>query len=73
MKNKFTELEKEKLLACVGYVMKGAECEKFRIENEIGKRTYVRDEATEILYEEAIQRYNFYTDLYNKVKECLEE
>lgn len=69
MKNKFTELEKEKLLACVG----SAECEKFRIEKEIGKRTYVKDEATEILYEEAIQRYIFYTNLYNKVKECLEK
>ena len=53
--------------------MKSAECEKFRIEKEIGKRTYVRDEATEILYEEAIQRDIFYTNLYNKVKECLEE
>lgn len=73
MKNKFNELEKEKLLECVGYQMKRAECEKFRIEIEIGKRTYVRDEATEILYEEATQRYNFYTDLYNKVKECLKE
>ena len=73
MKNKFTELEKEKLLACVGYAMKNAECKKFRIENEIGKRTYVKDEATEILYEEAIQRDIFYTNLYNKVKECLEE
>ena len=73
MKNKFTELEKEKLLACVGYVMKGAECEKLRIEKEIGKRTYVRDEATELRYEKTIQRYIFYTNLYNKVKECLEE
>ena len=73
MKNKFTELEKEKLLACVGYVMKGAECEKFRIEKEIGKRTYVKDEATEIRYEKTVQRYIFYTNLYNKVKECLEE
>ena len=73
MKNKFTELEKEKLLACVGYAMKSAECEKFRIEKEIGKRTYVRDEATEIRYEEAIQRDIFHTNLYNKVKECLEE
>ena len=73
MKNKFTELEKEKLIACVGYVMKGAECEKFRIEKEIGKRTYVKDEATEIRYEKTIQRYIFYTNLYNKVKECLEE
>ena len=73
MKNKFTELEKEKLLAKVGYTMKSAECEKFRIEKEIGKRTYARDEATEIRYEEAIQRDIFYTNLYNKVKECLEE
>lgn len=73
MKNKFTELEKEKLLECVGYQMKRAECEKFRIEKEIGKRTYVRDEATEIRYEEAIQRDIFYTNLYNKVKECLKE
>lgn len=54
--------------------MKSAECEKFRIANEIGKRTYVKDVATEILYEEeAIQRDIFYTNLYNKVKECLEE
>ena len=73
MKNKFTEREKEKLLACVGYAMKGAECEKLRIEKEIGKRTYVKDEATEIRYEKTIQRYIFYTNLYNKVKECLEE
>ena len=53
--------------------MKGAECEKLRIEKEIGKRTYVKDEATEIRYEKAIQRDIFYTNLYNKVKECLEE
>ena len=67
---KLTELEKEKVVACVGYYAKKFECDRYKLEldyDKFGRYDVKCEEAIEQLKE----LEEFYSNLAKKLKEVL--
>ena len=69
-----TNIEKEKLLACVGLVAKDFEIKRYEIEKELNKieKEGGRDDRLLDLLEYYRDRQNFYEELEQKVKHAIE-
>ena len=69
-----TEIEKEKLMACVGIVAKDFELKRYGVEKELNKieKEGGRDDRLLDLLEYYRDRQNFYEDLEQKVKHAIE-
>ena len=69
-----TEIEKEKLMACVGIVAKDFEIKRYEVEKELNKieKEGGRDDRLLDLLEYYRDRQNFYEDLEQKVKHAIE-
>ena len=69
-----TEIEKEKLMACVGIVAKDFEIKRYEVEKELNKieKEGGRDERLLDLLEHYRERQNFYEELEQKVKHAIE-
>ena len=69
-----TDIEKEKLLACIGIVAKDFEIKQYEVEKELNKieKEGGRDERLIDLLESYRERQNFYEELEQKVKRAIE-
>ena len=69
-----TNIEKEKLLACVGLVAKDFEIKRYKVEGELYKieKECGRDDRLLDLLEYYRDRQNFYEELEQKVKHAIE-
>ena len=67
---KLTELEKEKVIACVCYQVKNFECERYKIEIAYDKLGRYDEEYDKAL-EHAKEMEEFYSNLGEKLKEVL--
>ena len=69
-----TEIEKEKLMACVGIVAKDFEIKRYEVEKELNKieKEGGRDDRLLDLLEHYRDRQNFYEELEQKVKHAIE-
>ena len=69
-----TDIEKEKLLACVGIVAKDFEIKRYEVEKELNKieKEGGRDDRLLDLLEYYRDRQNFYEELAQKVKHAIE-
>lgn len=69
-----TDIEKEKLLACVGIVAKDFELKHYGVEKELDKieKEGSRDDRLIDLLEHYRERQNFYEKLEQKVKYAIE-
>ena len=69
-----TNIEKEKLLACVGLVAKDFEIKRYKVEGELYKieKEGGRDDRLLDLLEGYRERQNFYEELEQKVKHAIE-
>ena len=69
-----TDIEKEKLLACVGIVAKDFEIKRYEVEKELNKieKEGGRDDRLLDLLEHYRDRQHFYEDLERKVKRAIE-
>ena len=69
-----TEIEKEKLMACVGIVAKDFELKRYEVEKELNKieKEGGRDDRLLDLLEYYRDRQNFYEELEQKVKHAIE-
>ena len=69
-----TEIEKEKLMACVGIVAKDFELKRYKVEKELNKieKEGGRDDRLLDLIEHYRERQNFYEELEQKVKCAIE-
>ena len=67
---KLTELEKEKVIACVGYQAKNFECERYKLEIAYDKLGRYDEEYDKAL-EHAKEMEEFYSNLGEKLKEVL--
>ena len=69
-----TDIEKEKLLACVGIVAKDFEIKRYEVEKELSKieKEGGRDDRLLDLLEHYRDRQHFYEDLERKVKRAIE-
>ena len=67
---KLTELEKEKVIACVCYQVKNFECERDKLEIEYDKLGHY-DEELDRQLEHAKEMEEFYSNLGEKLKEVL--
>ena len=69
-----TDIEKEKLLACVGLVATDFEIKRYEIEKELNKieKEGGRDDRLLDLLEHYRDRQNFYEELEQKVKHAIE-
>ena len=69
-----TEIEKEKLMACVGIVAKDFEIKRYEVEKELNKieKEGGRDDRLLDLLEHYRGRQNFYEELEQKVKHAIE-
>ena len=69
-----TDIEKEKLLACVGLVAKDFEIKRYKVEGELYKieKEGGRDDRLLDLLEGYRDRQNFYEELEQKVKHAIE-
>ena len=69
-----TNIEKEKLLACVGLVAKDFEAKRYEVEKELNKieNGSGRDDRLLDLLEHYRDRQNFYEELEQKVKHAIE-
>lgn len=69
-----TDIEKEKLLACVGIVAKDFEIKRYEVEKELNKieKDGGRDDRLLDLLEHYQERQNFYEELEQKVKRAIE-
>ena len=77
MKNKkivLTDIEKEKLLACIGLVAKDFEIKHYEVEKELNKieKEGGRDERLSDLINHYRERRRFYNELEQKVKHAIE-
>ena len=77
MKNEkiiLTDIEKEKLLACVGIVATDFEIKRYEVEKELNKieKEGGRDDRLLDLLEYYRDRQNFYEELEQKVKHAIE-
>ena len=67
---KLTELEKEKVIACVCYQAKNFECDRYKLEIEYDKLGHYDEELDKKL-EHAKEMEEFYSNLGAKLKEVL--
>ena len=69
-----TDIEKEKLLACVGIVAKDFEIKRYEVEKELNKieKEGGRDDRLLDLLEHYLERQRFYENLEQKVKRAIE-
>lgn len=67
---KLTELEKEKVIACVCYYAKKFECDRYKLEVAYGKFGRY-DEKCEKAIEQLKELEEFYSNLGKKLKEVL--
>ena len=69
-----TEIEKEKLMACVGIVAKDFEIKRYEVEKELNKieKEGGRDDRLLDLLEHYRDRQNFYQELEQKIKHAIE-
>ena len=69
-----TDIEKEKLMACVGIVAKDFELKRYGVEKELDKieKEGSRDDRLINLLEHYRERQNFYEDLVEKIKRAIE-
>ena len=69
-----TDIEKEKLMACVGIVAKDFELKRYEVEKELNKieKEGRRDDRLIDLLEHYRERQNFYEELEQKVKCAIE-
>ena len=69
-----TDIEKEKLLACVGLVAKDFEIKQYEVEKELNKieKDGGRDERLSDLINHYRERRRFYNELEQKVKYAIE-
>lgn len=69
-----TDIEKEKLLACVGIVAKDSEIKRYEVEKELNKieKEDGRDDRLLDLLEHYRDRQHFYENLEQKVKRAIE-
>ena len=77
MKNRkitLTDIEKEKLLACVGIVAKDFEIKRYEVEKELNKieKEGGRDDRLLDLIDYYRERRRFYNELEQKVKHAIE-
>ena len=69
-----TDIEKEKLMACVGIVAKDFELKRYGVEKELNKieKEGGRDDRLLDLLEGYRERRRFYNELEQKVKHAIE-
>ena len=69
-----TDIEKEKLMACVGIVAKDFELKRYGVEKELDKieNEGGRDERLSDLIDHYRERSRFYNELEQKVKHAIE-
>ena len=69
-----TDIEKEKLMACVGIVAKDFELKRYRVEKELDKieNEGGRDDHLSDLMNYYRERQDFYEELEQKVKRAIE-
>ena len=69
-----TDIEKEKLMACVGIVAKDFQIKRYEVEKELNKieKEGGRDDRLLDLLEHYQERQNFYEELEQKVKRAIE-
>ena len=69
-----TDIEKEKLLACIGLVAKDFEIKHYEVEKELNKieKEGGRDERLSDLIDHYRERSRFYDELEQKVKCAIE-
>ena len=69
-----TDIEKEKLLACIGLVAKDFEIKHYEVEKELNKieKEGGRDERLSDLINHYRERRRFYNELEQKVKHAIE-
>ena len=69
-----TDIEKEKLMACVGIVAKDFELKRYGVEKELDKSENEggRDDHLSDLMNYYRERQNFYEELEQKVKRAIE-
>lgn len=67
---KLTELEKQKAITCVYYVVKKFECDRYKLEAEYDKLGHYDEELDKKL-EHAKEAEEFYSELGRKLKEVL--
>ena len=69
-----TDIEKEKLLACIGIVAKDFEIKQYEVEKELNKieKEGGRDERLSDLIDHYRERSRFYDELEQKVKYAIE-
>ena len=69
-----TEIEKEKLMACIGLVATDFEIKRYEVEKELNKieKEGGRDDRLLDLLEYYRDRQNFYEELEQKVKHAIE-
>lgn len=69
-----TDIEKEKLLACVGLVAKDFEMKRYEVEKELNKieKEGGRDDRLLDLLEHYRDRRKFYEELERKIKRAIE-
>ena len=69
-----TDIEKEKLMACVGIVAKDFEIKHYEVEKELDKieNGGSRDDRLSDLMNYYRERQNFYEELEQKVKHAIE-
>ena len=69
-----TDIEKEKLLACIGLVAKDFEIKHYEVEKELNKieKEGGRDERLSDLINHYRERRQFYNELEQKVKYAIE-
>ena len=69
-----TDIEKEKLMACVGIVAKDFQIKRYEVEKELNKieKEGGRDDRLLNLLEYYRDRQNFYEELEQKVKRAIE-
>ena len=69
-----TDIEKEKLMACVGIVAKDFEIKQYEVEKELNKieKEGGRDDRLSDLMDYYRERRRFYNELEQKVKHAIE-
>ena len=77
MKNEkiiLTDIEKEKLMACIGIVAKDFQIKRYEVEKELNKieKEGGRDDRLLDLLEHYRDRQSFYEELEQKVKHAIE-
>ena len=67
---KLTELEKQKAITCVGYIVGKFRCDRYKLEIEYDKLNHY-DEELEKKLEHVKEMEEFYSELAHKLKEVL--